>query len=62
MKNYNEFCKTKECPEYIEWDYEFETGSQPCVSCQKVGQSHDIDEYPEDCLHLSEIKLIQLHA
>lgn len=60
MKNYNEFCKNVGCTEYIEWDYEFEHGVQPCTSCQKVGQSHDIDQYPKDCNHLMTIQMIIL--
>lgn len=60
MKNYNDFCKEKDCPEYIEWDYVFESGCQPCTSCQKVGQSYDIEEYPNDCPYLIEIQMIAL--
>lgn len=56
MKNYNQFCKEKNCPEYIEWEF----GEGVCISCQKVGQSHDIDKYPEDCLFIDEIKLVEV--
>jgi len=52
MKIYNEFCGSKNCPEYIEWDYE----NTPCTSCKLIGQSHDITEYPEDCLFKEEIE------
>jgi hypothetical protein len=62
VDNYNKFCKDKSCSEYIEWDFSFDTNSRPypCVSCKIIGQSHDIDSYPEDCKHLDEIKKIEL--
>ena len=62
MKNYNDFCKEKECAEYIEWDLVIEEAGQPyiCASCKKVGQSYDIDEYPKDCPFLNEIQKIEL--
>jgi hypothetical protein len=62
MKNYNDFCKEKECGEYIEWDFVFDAECQPypCTSCQKVGQSYDIEAYPEDCVYIDEIKKIKL--
>lgn len=64
MKNYNQFCKKSGCEEYIEWDYEFdsECPPYPCTSCQKVGQSYDIEEYPNDCPFLDEIQKIELEA
>ena len=48
---FDEFCRTKECPEYIEWD----CGEGICISCKKVGQSYFINEYPTDCNFLEEI-------
>jgi len=51
-KIYNEFCESKNCPEYIEWSF----GHGRCVSCKKMGQSYDILEYPEDCNFIDEIK------
>lgn len=48
---FNEFCKSKNCPEFIEWEMQ---GN--CTSCKLVGQSYDIYQYPENCLHLKEIK------
>lgn len=62
MKNYNEFCKTKGCEEYIEWEWDTEFGPYLCTSCQKIGQSYDIEEYPEDCLYLDEIRKIEVEA
>lgn len=50
--NFNVFCAKKECPEYIRWSFDY----GECESCKKVGQSYNIDEYPEDCLFLDEIK------
>lgn len=51
---YNEFCKSKNCPEYIEWSFEY----GDCISCKLVGQSYDITEYPVDCLFKSEISCL----
>ena len=50
--NFNEFCKNKNCEEYIEWDFDYGI----CTSCKRIGQSYNIDEYPNDCLFLDEIK------
>ena len=52
VKIFNEFCYNKQCPEYVEWG----AGFGSCVSCQLVGQSYNIDEYPDNCLFLEEIK------
>ena len=52
--NYNEFCKSKSCPEYIEWNCE---GSY--TSCKLVGQSYNIGEYPENCLFKEEIEKLK---
>jgi hypothetical protein len=51
--SYNNFCKSKNCPEYIEWD--FEMGAK-CTSCKLVGQSYNIEEIPENCLFKEEIE------
>jgi hypothetical protein len=52
---FNEFCRSKECEYYIEWEY----NHGHCVSCKLHGQSHNINEYPEDCIHLTEIKICE---
>lgn len=52
---YNEFCGTKACPEYIEWTFESMGEYAHCTSCQKIGQSYDITEYPPDCPFIEEI-------
>ena len=48
---YNDWCKSKECEHYIEWEYLFDSTEQPypCVSCKLVGQSHNIEQRPEEC-------------
>ena len=51
-KTFNEFCKGKQCTEYIEWDF----GYAIFFSCKLVGQSYDNSEYPDNCLFLDEIK------
>ena len=58
MMIYNQFCKDKGCEHFIEWDFQFEYDAQPypCTSCQLVGQSYDIDQYPDNCPFLDEIK------
>lgn len=55
--NYNKFCEARNCPEFIELN--FEQGTD-CFSCKKIGQSYDIEKYPDDCNFIDEIKLIQL--
>lgn len=54
--NYNKFCESKNCPEYIKWD----CGYGICISCMKVGESANIDEYPNDCLFKEEIEKVKL--
>mgnify|MGYP003496669402 FL=1 len=49
--SFEDFCKEKQCTEYIEWD----CGYGNCISCKKVGQSENISEYPKDCNFLKEI-------
>ena len=56
MDNYSEFCKSKECEFYIEWEFDTGYGPYPCKSCKKIGQSYEVEEYPEDCPYLEEIK------
>ncbi|MHA1342172.1 MAG: hypothetical protein ACTSO2_19550 [Promethearchaeota archaeon] len=37
-KNYNNFCKKKNCPEYIEWEFYIDYYEQPvlCASCKII--------------------------
>ena len=51
---YNDFCKKKECTQYIEWEY------MGCglVSCQLVGETENIAKYPPNCLFIDEIKSV----
>lgn len=62
MENYNQFCKDSGCDQYIEWDYELDSETPPyqCISCIRVGPSYDIEEYPDDCPNLTEIRNIKL--
>lgn len=46
------FCERNKCPEFIRWEY----GHGHCTSCGKLGQSHYIEHYPNDCPFLGEIK------
>ena len=50
--NFNEFCINKNCEEHIVWDFDYGI----CVSCKRVGQSYNIEEYPNNCLFLDEIQ------
>jgi len=50
--DFSEFCRSKNCPQYIEW--EFDMGA--CRSCKLVGQSYYVNEYPKDCLYLHDIQ------
>jgi hypothetical protein len=49
---YNTFCRNKNCPEYIEWQFE----GFDCTSCKLIGHSYDIEEIPQDCLFKEEIE------
>lgn len=51
--NYNLFCKSKNCPHYIEWQC-----YGVLVSCKLVGESTNIETYPDDCPFVDEIKLV----
>lgn len=53
VNDFGEFCRNKNCPEYIEWDFGYEI----CQSCNLVGQSYYVNEYPKNCLHLNDITL-----
>ena len=55
---YNEFCTRKACGHCITWNCQFDPNCEPypATSCQLVGQSYDIDKYPESCEYLDEIK------
>ena len=52
IKNYDNFCESKNCPEFIRWD----CGEGICISCKLIGQSYNINEYPKECIHLKEIE------
>ena len=60
---YDEMCRQCQCENYIEWEHEYELvdwnrnhqSIMICVSCQLVGQSYNIDEYPEECPHKVEL-------
>lgn len=56
MKNYNEFCKSKKCPHYIKWNY----GYADCYSCMLLGESYNIELYPENCIFLDDIKKVEI--
>lgn len=61
MENtYNDFCKSKGCSKYIEWEYSDLGCSAQCVSCLLMGESYNLEKYPENCLFLDDIKLINL--
>jgi len=53
---FNDFCANKKCEEYIAWNYDVEGCPVDCESCKLVGQSHDITEYPKNCLFLNDIQ------
>jgi len=52
VKVYDEFCKSNNCKEFVEWSF----GHGDCSSCKLIGQSYNVTEYPKDCFHLEEIK------
>ena len=49
---YNDFCESKECPHMVQWEYY----GKDLTSCDMVGESDDIECYPESCIHIDEIK------
>jgi len=55
--DYAPFCKSKNCPEYIEWSIE----GGNLQSCRIVGQSYQVLEFPSNCLHINEIKTFKNH-
>jgi len=55
VNDFGEFCRSQNCPEYVEWDF----GHGMCQSCKLVGQSYYVDEYPKNCLHLKDIILFE---
>lgn len=58
---YDEFCYSMKCQHLREWDWQFDDECQPypCVSCDLIGQSINIDEYPMTCPYIDEIKNFQ---
>ncbi len=56
--NYNSACKDLKCPEYIEWEYE----GQALVSCKKIGQTDNIDEYPSNCNFIDIIRNVEISS
>lgn len=53
---FNDFCRSKNCPQHIDWD----CGEGWCTSCKLIGQSYNITEYPEDCEFINEIKEFEI--
>jgi len=55
---YNDFCKNVvQCRYFKEWDIYANTAK--CRSCTKVGESYDIEEYPKDCIFLTQIQELE---
>ena len=54
---YDDFCKSKKCEWYVEWQYTFDESlpPYPCKSCRLAGQSHNIFDYPKNCAFIDEI-------
>lgn len=57
-KNYNKWCKEKGCIHYVEWEYY----GDELTSCKLMGQTNNIDEHPEHCDFIDEIKLVELET
>ena len=49
---YKHICEGTKCEFYVVWDY----GYADCYSCTKIGQSHNVLNYPEDCPHINEMQ------
>ena len=52
QRTISHICKSKKCPEYIEWNFGFGI----CMSCKLLGQSEDITEFPNKCNFIEDIK------
>ena len=52
MITYEHICEGTKCKFYTVWDF----GYEDCYSCVKIGQSYNVDEYPDDCPHITEMK------
>lgn len=56
-------CREVQCKNYIEWEHSEEIWDHTkhyesiitCVSCTEVGESFNIDEYPNNCPHKVEL-------
>lgn len=57
---FDDICReVLKCEHYIEWEHDEEihsgngrfTSTITCVSCTEVGQSYNIEKYPENCPH-----------
>jgi len=65
---YNSFCKNVvQCRYFREWDFYFDNGGYSngsaggvCRSCTKLGESYDIEKYPNDCIFLTQIQEIEV--
>lgn len=53
--DYSQFCRSKNCEFFIEWEFDTEFGLFPCKSCIKIGQSYEVKRYPNDCPFINEI-------
>ena len=50
MENYNDWCKSNECDNYVEWSYPvYHNEEVDCFSCKLQGQSYEINEIAKEC-------------
>lgn len=57
---FDQFCMEHNCEHVILWDHDVELNGYEstveCISCIPVGQSYNIEQYPDSCPFLKEIK------
>ena len=57
---FDEFCMGQNCEHLILWDHDVEIDGYEscvqCISCVLVGQSYNVEAYPDECPYLREIK------
>ena len=49
---FEHICEGTGCKCYVVWDF----GYADCYSCTKIGQSYNVDKYPDDCPHIDKMK------
>lgn len=57
QKTLEHICEITGCKHYRVWDF----GHKPCFSCELIGQSYYVTEYPDNCPFIDEMKKEEKH-